>query len=682
MAGSPYDVFLSHSSKDKEFVKELYRRLTRDGVSCFFDIESIGWGDNWVKALERAIDECRYVVFVLSPDFCNSEWVEVERTSSIADDPSGLKRKVRPLMLCDCRNLPTFPRFLRQVQMIDVSTGSLFEQNYARICRDLGGVPQSDLAVADRNKLPPVHPLPERHRMPYHSLGDKFVGRVGAIWELYDSLFRDSTTVLQGTGVVAGTGGLGKTQLAIEYAHRFGSVYPGGVYWVNADRGVLEMVTQISTAAGVEVDTKAEEGEQVAQLWRGLNARNLPCLVILDNLPENVKPRAYLPTTGRIHTIITTRRRDLGYAAVRLPVLSVEESVQLLNSGARQLGPSAELLAERLGGLPLALELSKSYLNYRKDLSITTLIEEMRREGDVGVLKEFASEYRDQLPSRHELDVASTFQLSWSITPDPAKQILRVMGELAPAIVPKRFLRIILNSPMESSIRDELSRGVDELARLSLVELSSSGDPLAHRLILAFARHRNAVDDASPLERCREALLEQMERANDNPDASTNRELESLIPHAEFLASAGQLGPVESGNLLNSVGTHHQTMGRFTAARNAFYTALASYEASFEPGHPSIATIQSNLALALQDLGQLGEARDLLRKALASAEASFEAGHPSIARSQSNLALVLKGLGQLEEARDLLRKALASAEASSRPAIPRSPAGSQIWRWC
>ena len=54
------------------------------------------------------------------------------------------------------------------------------------------------------------------------------------------------------------------------------------------------------------------------------------------------------------------------------------------------------------------------------------------------------------------------------------------------------------------------------------------------------------------------------------------------------------------------------------------------------------------------------EARDLLRQALASDEKSFEPGHPSIAISQSNLALVLKDLGQLEEARDLLRQALAS----------------------
>ena len=55
--------------------------------------------------------------------------VEVERTSSIADDPSGPTRKVRPLVLHACSHLPTFPRFLRQVQSIDVSTTALFEAN-------------------------------------------------------------------------------------------------------------------------------------------------------------------------------------------------------------------------------------------------------------------------------------------------------------------------------------------------------------------------------------------------------------------------------------------------------------------------------------------------------------------------------------------------------------------------
>jgi hypothetical protein len=205
MAGSSYRVFLSHSTKDKPFVHDLYRRLTCDGVSCFYDVESIGWGQNWVKALERAIDDCEFVVFILSPDFCNSEWVEVERTSSMANDPSGLQRKVRPLMLHSCRHLPTFPRFLRQRQSIDVSTTENFEANYPHICRELGGTPRDDLPN-DRTKLPPVTSLPPKHRMPHRSLGDKFIGRVEPFWKLHDALFRDTTAVLSGEAVVVGAG--------------------------------------------------------------------------------------------------------------------------------------------------------------------------------------------------------------------------------------------------------------------------------------------------------------------------------------------------------------------------------------------------------------------------------------------------------------------------------------------
>ena len=89
MAASTYKVFLSHSSKDKEFVRELYRRLTRDGVSCFLDEKSIGWGDNFVLTLEEGLKGCEYFVPILSPDFCESKWGLIERTSILADDPAG-----------------------------------------------------------------------------------------------------------------------------------------------------------------------------------------------------------------------------------------------------------------------------------------------------------------------------------------------------------------------------------------------------------------------------------------------------------------------------------------------------------------------------------------------------------------------------------------------------------------
>jgi tetratricopeptide (TPR) repeat protein len=78
-------------------------------------------------------------------------------------------------------------------------------------------------------------------------------------------------------------------------------------------------------------------------------------------------------------------------------------------------------------------------------------------------------------------------------------------------------------------------------------------------------------------------------------------------------------------------------MGRFTAARHAYSTSLAYYERSLKPGHPSIATLQSNLALVLKDLGQLEEARDLLRQAYSASLERYGPDHPPVRTFKRNL---------------------------------------------
>src|SRR5262249_40050241 len=162
------------------------------------------------------------------------------------------------------------------------------------------------------------------------------------------------------------------------------------------------------------------------------------------------------------------------------------EGMRLLNSGARRFGNEAAALVTRLGGLPLALELAKGYLNYRRNLAMRSLLEEMSANTDIELLAEFASEYRDNLSSRHETAIARTFQLSWDAAPELGRKILRCMGELAPAPVPRSLLRSVLDLPAGSGVHDELDRALDELSRLSLVEMDTSGNPMAHRLILAF----------------------------------------------------------------------------------------------------------------------------------------------------------------------------------------------------
>jgi hypothetical protein len=312
------EAFLSYNHNDEDFVQELYRRLSRDGVDCFFDKASIAWGANWVVELEDGIDKCEHIVFVLTPEFCKSDWTELERTSAIADDPSGLKRKLRPLILKPCGD--HIPRFLKPIQHIDVSTPKVFEENYPKICTELGGRIVKEDFAADRTSLPPVSDLPDRHRMPYRSLGNGFVGRVADLWEIDDILRNRKTAVVEGVGIVAGTGGLGKTQLAIEYVHRFGINYPGGVFWVDADLGLSTLILQVSQGAEIEIDNTLKEDQQLHQLWKQLSA--LPSiLIVLDNFPEQGSLQPWLPQSGSIHTLVTTRRRDLSKYS-RLPLNS------------------------------------------------------------------------------------------------------------------------------------------------------------------------------------------------------------------------------------------------------------------------------------------------------------------------------------------------------------------------
>jgi tetratricopeptide (TPR) repeat protein len=335
------------------------------------------------------------------------------------------------------------------------------------------------------------------------------------------------------------------------------------------------------------------------------------------------------------------QRKDLDYPSVRLNILTTEEGV---GSSTREQDGSATTLPRwwlALAGCRLRWNWPKGYLNYRKELTIASLLGEMSAASDIELLAEFASEYLDHLPTRHETGIVRTFQLSWDAAPELARAVLRAMGELALVAVPRSLLRSVLNLPAGSGMSDPLARALDELSRLSLVELDTSANPIAHRLILAFTRHRNVADSASPVDQCLAAIQERMGQASLTPDAGTIRELNLLAPHAESLLEGSLIRPEDFSELAGRLGTHYLALGRSSHARRVLTEALASAEKTFEPGHPSIARTQSNLALVLKDLGQLEEARELLRKAHRAYLSRFGPDHPHTQTIQRNL----EGLG-------------------------------------
>ena len=447
----------------------------------------------------------------------------------------------------------------------------------------------------------------------------------------------------------AASGGLGKTQLAVEYVHRFGQCYPAGVFWVEADQGLTRLIQVISQHAKIEVDGRLCEQAQLDTIWAAL-ANRAASLVVLDNFPETVPLRPWLPVTGASRVLVTTRRRDLKLATVPVAAFTGEEGVRLLNIGARQIPDSAETraLVEAVGGLGLALELLRVYLNLRTDVSPAELRIALRAKGELPLLARFAESYEDELPTGHERNVAATFQMSWGLASESARAVLSVMSHLAPEPVPLRLLRAVLEWTEADAVDDRLGDAVAECWQLSLAERNSRGEPSAHRLLLKFAG--GMPESERWLSRVRLCITAEMGRVTDNHDTRAFHELEGVLPHAAAVVEAAEdsadaASQVAVVDVLDYVGWHHRKRGRYAAAEISRRKALASAGRSFEPGHPSIAISQSNLATVLQDLGELPEARDLLRKALASLEQRLPAGHPNIATVRGNLMGVEKAMG-------------------------------------
>lgn len=112
-------VFLSHSSKDKPFIRQLASDLTEQGVLVWLDEQQINVGDSINKAINQGLIESDYFVIALSDNSVNSEWVERELNSALIDEIESKKVKVLPIKLSDCQ----FPPLIKDKKYADF-TGS------------------------------------------------------------------------------------------------------------------------------------------------------------------------------------------------------------------------------------------------------------------------------------------------------------------------------------------------------------------------------------------------------------------------------------------------------------------------------------------------------------------------------------------------------------------------------
>jgi transcriptional regulator with XRE-family HTH domain len=330
-----------------------------------------------------------------------------------------------------------------------------------------------------------------------------FVGRARELRWLADSLTGDGTDVV----AVTGMGGAGKTQLAVEFAHRFGRQFSGGVFW-------LDLTTPDATPAQVAAcggpafmdlcpDFAALPLEHrlalVARAWQG----DEPRLLVFDGCEDEALLARWRPCSGGCRVLVTARRptwdRTLGVDVLALDVLPRPDSVELLHR--LRPGPDAgeaalDAIAHELGDLPLALHLAGSFLDrYRSEVGPDDYLAQARRPD----LLEHASLAGQGLidptsPTRRLAGVAPTFASSCAQL-DPADRVDRTAltlmeraARLDPGVPATR--EGLLQALGETGAPDERLVRADALRRLAdlgLVEVSCDG-VRQHPLLARFVR--------------------------------------------------------------------------------------------------------------------------------------------------------------------------------------------------
>ncbi len=257
-----------------------------------------------------------------------------------------------------------------------------------------------------------------------------FVGRHATLGQLRQQLRSGGTAVVH---ALHGMGGVGKTQLAIEYAHRYAGSYDV-VWWINAEETGL--ISEQYAALAVELDLTpphADTASAVGALRAYLRSHSR-WLLLLDNAESPADLRAWLPA-GPGHTLITSRNPGWGELATRvdIDVLPRPESVELIHV-TRPGASDADLLAEALGDLPLALTQAAGFLAETG----------MPVEHYLRLLDTRTGELLDQSPPQsHPRSLAAAIRLSTDrlAEVDPAALALVHLGAfLAPEPIPTAIL--------------------------------------------------------------------------------------------------------------------------------------------------------------------------------------------------------------------------------------------------
>jgi tetratricopeptide (TPR) repeat protein len=537
---------------------------------------------------------------------------------------------------------------------------------------------------------------------------DRFFGRDATLAELHNRLENSDRVAVAS---VAGMGGVGKSELAVQYARQYlTESYRGGAVWLDAARAGLELVNfaRVQFFPDVDLAKLGDLPEQLGFIWSHWPADEVPpesVLLVFDDVTDYGSQVAeLLPSDKRFRVIVTTRQKIQGIDRLDLNVLGAADALALLRSivGDERIEAEASTAAEIcewLGYLPLGVELVGYYLQRKPRLSLVEMLERLQ---DKRLEAKALIDVPDALTAQR--GVAAAFELSWEAVGSQewgvaAQKLAMRLSLLAAAPISWELVAGCWTEVDEVELEDWL----DALIALHLVQYAGTGRYRLHPLIREFfsaklvqrpeatewrrsfaivmagiAKRIPSIVTISKQVELKEAIVhlvaatEYSDLLSDDdcrwPFEGLARfyEAQSLFIEAETYRQQcldrsetrfGADHPDTAGSL-NNLALLYESQGKYESAEPLYQRALDIYERQLGADHPHTAASLNNLAALYYSQGKYESTEPLLQRALDIHERQLGADHPDTAASLNNLAELYRSQGKYESAEPLFQRAL------------------------